>query len=151
LRGFNVENTNLLEAEHEDTHFSDSILNETKSPEIGLNNHNFDKTTLNRRSSIKSSKEDLFVDSNAVNPGMIEKAVIDLIEKVKSNIQLDQVKAICERQLGIEKIDKIGFKHGDIVTHNGQVAFKLDFKISYNLSLLLDRKGKLINKADLKA
>ena len=91
------------------------------------------------------------MDSNAVNPGMIEKAVIDLIEKVKSNIQLDQVKAICERQLGIEKIDKIGFKHGDIVTHNGQVAFKLDFKISYNLSLLLDRKGKLINKADLKA
>jgi hypothetical protein len=82
---------------------------------------------------------------------MIEEAVIDLIEKVKSNIQLDQVKAICKHQHGIGKIDKIDFEHGDIVTHNGQVAFKLDFKISYNLSLLLDRKGKLINKADLKA
>ena len=91
------------------------------------------------------------MDLNAVNPGMIEKAVSDLIEKVKSNIQLDQVKAICKHQPDIEKIDKIDFEHGDIVTHNGQVAFKLDFKISYNLSLLLDRKGKLINKADLKA
>ena len=91
------------------------------------------------------------MDLNAVNPDMIEEAVSDLIEKVKSNIQFDQVKAICKPQDFIEKIDKIDFKHGDIVTNNGQVAFKLDFKISYNLSLLLDRKGKLINKADLKA
>jgi hypothetical protein len=90
------------------------------------------------------------VDSNAVNPDMIEKAVIDLIEKVKSSIQLDQVKAICKHQHGIETIDKIDFKHGDIVTHNGQVAFKLDFKISHNFSILLDRKGKLINKPDQK-
>ena len=91
------------------------------------------------------------MDSNAVNTGMIEKAVIELIDKVKSNIQLDQVKALCKHQHGLEKIDKIDFKQGDIVTHDGQVAFKLEFKVSYNLSLLLDRTGKLINKSDLKA
>ena len=91
------------------------------------------------------------MDLDAVKPDTIEEAVSDLIEKVKSNIQFDQVKAICAHKHFIEKIDKIDFKHGDIVTNNGQVAFKLDFKISYNLSLLLDRKGKLINKADLKA
>jgi hypothetical protein len=130
---------------------SDSIRKEKKSPEIGLNNHSFDKTSPTRISSIKSSKEDLFVDSNAVNPNMLEKAVIDLIEKVKSNIQLDQVKAICKHQHGIEKIDQIDITHGDIVTHEDQVAFKLDFKISYNLSLLLDRKGNFIKKADSKA
>jgi hypothetical protein len=38
------------------------------------------------------------VDSNAINSGMIEKAVIDLIKKIKSNIQLDQVKAISKHQ-----------------------------------------------------
>jgi hypothetical protein len=98
-------------------------------------------------------KEGLFVDSIAVNPGMIEKAFNDLIEKIKANIQLDQVKAICKHQHGLEKIDKVVFKSGDIVTHNDQVACRLDFKISifYNLSFLLDRKGKLIKKADLKA
>jgi histidyl-tRNA synthetase len=81
----------------------------------------------------------------------LKMAVIDLIEKVKSNIQLDQVKAICKNQHGIEKIDKIDCIDGDIVTHNDQVAFKLDFKISYNLSLLLDRNGNFIKKADLNA
>ena len=151
LRGLNIANTNLLEADDEDISLSDSIQKGKKPPEIGLNNHTFDKTAPTRISSINISKEDLFVDSNAVNPNMLEKAVIDLIEKVKSNIQLDQVKTICKHQHGIEKIDKIDCTHGDIVTHNDQVAFKLDFKISYNLSLLLDRKGNFIKKADSKA
>ena len=151
LRGLNIANTNLLEADDEDTSLSDSIRKEKKSQEIGLNNHTFDKTSPTRISNIKISKEDLFVDSNAVNPNMLEKAVIDLVEKVKSNIQLDQVKAICKNHHGIERIDKIDCTHGDIVTHNDQVAFKLDFKISYNLSLLLDRKGNFIKKADSKA
>jgi hypothetical protein len=43
-------------------------------------------------------KDDLFVDLNVVNSGMIEKVGIDLIKKINSNIQLDQVKAICKHQ-----------------------------------------------------
>jgi hypothetical protein len=84
------------------------------------------------------------VDLAAVNPDTIEKAIGDLIDKVKSNVQLDQIKALCKNQYGLEKIDNINITQGDIVTHDGEVAFKLDFKISYNLSLLLDRKGNLI-------
>ena len=151
LRGLNIANTNLLEADDEGTKLTDSIRKQKKSSGLALNNHTSDKTTPNQKPAVKSSKEDLFVDSNAVNPNMLEKAVVDLIEKVKSNIQLDQVKAICKNQQGIEKIDKIEITNGDIVTHKDQVAFKLDFKISYNLSLLLDRKGNFIKKEDSKA
>ena len=168
---------NLSWDDHKDTCFSDTVQNETNLPEIGLDNHHFDKAKLNRKPSIKSSKEDLIadldpykpamieeaiidlkeedliVDLDAIKPDMIEAAINDLIEKIRSNIHLDQLKAICKHQHGVEKIDKIEFEHGDIVSHNGQVACKLDFiiSISYNLSLLLDRKGKLINKYDLKA
>ena len=145
LEDLKVVNTNLQEAANEDTNSYDSILNENKPIEIRLNKHNIDKTTLNRKSSIKSSKEDLFVELNAVNPGMIEEAIVDLIEKLKSNIQFEQIKAICAHKNFIESIDKIDFKNGDIVTHDGEVAFKLDFNITYNLSLLLNRDGKLIN------
>ena len=148
LRGLNIANTNLLEADDEDTKLSDSIRKEKKSPEIRGKKHTLDKTIPDKNPGIKSSKEDLSVDSNAVNPNMLEKAVADLIEKVKSDIQLEQVKAICKNHHGIEKIDNIDCTHGDIVTHKDQVAFKLDFKISYNLSLLLDRKGNFISKAD---
>ena len=51
----------------------------------------------------------------------------------------------------LKKIDKIECTNGDIVTHNDQIAFKLDFKISYDLSLLLDRHGKSIRKTDSSA
>jgi uncharacterized protein YjbI with pentapeptide repeats len=145
LRGLNIKNIDLPEADHEDANVSDSIQYETKSPVIRLNHYKLDQATLNSKSSIKSSKGDLFVDLNAVNPNMIEEAIVDLIEKLKSNIQFDQVKAICAHKHFIESIDKIDFKNGDIVTHDGKVAFKLDFNITYNLSLLLDREGKLIN------
>ena len=45
----------------------------------------------------------------------------------------------------LEAGDEADFINGDIIVHDGQVAFKLNFHISYNLSLLLDRNGKLIN------
>ena len=65
--------------------------------------------------------------------------------KEKSNIKFDDIKRLCAHHHFIEKMDKIDFQHGDIVTHDRKVAFKLDFKITYNLSLLVDREGKMIN------
>jgi uncharacterized protein YjbI with pentapeptide repeats len=164
LSGLNVENIEHPEADQEDTNFSSFIENEKGPPQIGPKNHRFDKTRLNLRPSIKSSKEDLIVDIDAIKPNMIEEAINDLIEKVKSNIQPDELKTIFTTFKNENLIDKkaeIDFKHGDIVANNGQVAFQLDFKISYDLSLLLNRNGKLIkfiarsrdkliNKDDLK-
>lgn len=146
FEGANLDKANfeayLPEAELKDTNISDPILKETKSQRAGINDHESDKTK--RRLSVKTAKEDLFVDSKSVNPNMIDEAVVDLIRKVKSSIHIDQVKARCKQQPDIEKIAKVDFEHGDIVTHNDQVAFKLDYRISYKLSLLLDRKGNLI-------
>ena len=131
LRGPNIKNINLPVVDHEDANFSDPIQNKVKSPEIELE-------------TIKSSKENLFVDENVINPEVIEKAIVGLIEKVKSKIQLDQLKMIFKHQNFIDQIRKIDFKNGDIVTHKGQIAFKLDCNISYNSSLLIDRNGKII-------
>jgi uncharacterized protein YjbI with pentapeptide repeats len=120
-------------------------LSKTDSSEVGAKNHKSDMVTLNRTSNIKSAKEDLTVDLNAVDSAIIEAAINDLMEKLKSNIQLDQLKAICKQQGFIESIDKIDFKKGDLVMYDGQVAFKLNFNITHNFGLLVDRKGKFIN------
>ena len=45
-------------------------------------------------------------NSKAINPDMIDEEVIDMVEKLKSKIQLDLVKSICKHKHGIEKIDK---------------------------------------------
>jgi uncharacterized protein YjbI with pentapeptide repeats len=130
---------------------SDSLTKETTISAPLIKNNKSEKADRDSTSDTKSSKEDLVVKLAAVNQDTIEKAIGDLIDKIKSNVQLDQVKTLCRHQHGLEKIDKIDISRGDIVTHNGQLAFKLDFKISYNLSLLLDRKGNLINNSDYKA
>ena len=130
---------------------SDSLTKETTISAPLIKNNKSEKADRDSTSDTKSSKEDLFVKLAAVNQDTIEKAIGDLIDKIKSNVQLDQVKTLCRHQHGLERIDKIDISRGDIVTHNGQLAFKLDFKISYNLCLLLDRKGNLINNSDYKA
>ncbi|MDH3956111.1 MAG: pentapeptide repeat-containing protein [Desulfobacteraceae bacterium] len=130
---------------------SDSLTKETTISAPLIKNNKSEKADKDSTSDTKSSKEDLVVKLAAVNQDTIEKAIGDLIDKIKSNVQLDQVKTLCRHQHGLERIDKIDISRGDIVTHNGQLAFKLDFKISYNLCLLLDRKGNLINNSDYKA
>ena len=144
LINHNIKKINLPEADDGDTNHSDTIQNEAKSPVLGYNKHNIDQTTQYQWSNSTLGKENLSVDSNTVDSDMINEAISDLIEKIKSNIQFDQVKAICKNQRVIDKVAEFDFKQGDIVTHNGQVAIKLEYNISYNLSLLLDRNGKLI-------
>jgi uncharacterized protein YjbI with pentapeptide repeats len=147
LKVFNIDEY-LPKANMRNNIISDSLTKETTISGPLIKNYKSEKATKDSTSDTKSSKEDLFVELAAVNQDTIEKAIGDLIDKVKSNVQLDQVKSLCKHQHGLEKIDEIDISQGDIVTHNGQIAFKLDFKISYNLSLLLDRKGNLINKSD---
>ena len=134
----------LPENDFKDIGISEPLGSKNPSPESVKKNHKFDKVTLDRNSNIKSTREDLSVDSKAIDPDMMDKAVVDMVENVKSNIPLDLVKAIYKHKHGIENIEKIDFENGDLVTHNDRVAFKLDFKISHKFSLLIDRKGNFI-------
>jgi hypothetical protein len=101
-------------------------------------------TPPNRKSTAKTTKEKTTVDSNLVNNDILENAVNELIEKVRLKVSTEQIKKICEDQNVIDSIEKVDYEHGDLVTHNNQVAFKLNFKVSYNLSLLIDRNGNRI-------
>jgi hypothetical protein len=85
------------------------------------------------------------MDTITVGEHVIEDSIRDIIEKIKSNIDLEQVKAVCKEQHGIETVENIDFKNGDIVAHNDQVAFKLDFEIRFVLPMLIDRHGNCVS------
>jgi hypothetical protein len=80
----------------------------------------------------------------------LEKQVIrdttrELIEKLKNYIiDLEHVRTVCKEQHGIETVENIDFEKGDIVSCKGNIASKLDLKISFYLSILIDRKGNYI-------
>jgi uncharacterized protein YjbI with pentapeptide repeats len=123
------------------------FFSEPKENEVELSDNDFtfqDLKKLISDSSInmKTKKEELVVDSIAIDQAMLEEALRELIRKIKSNISNDHVEEIFKERYGIEKIDKIDFERGEIVPQNEQIAFKLDFLISCPLSLLIDRNGK---------
>ena len=80
-----------------------------------------------------------------IGQNVIQDGILELIEKIISNIHLKQVKTICKKQHCIEMVENIDFKNGDIVANNDQVAFKLDFEICFVLPTLIDRKGNFIS------
>ena len=75
---------------------------------------------------------------------VIGDSIRELIEKIKSNIDMDQVRTVCKEQHGIETVENIDLKDGDIVTYKDQVAFKLDFEINFLLPVMIDRQGNCI-------
>jgi hypothetical protein len=78
---------------------------------------------------------------------VIRDTIRELIEKLKNYIiDLEQVRAVCKEQHGIETVENIDFEKRDIVNYKGKIAFKLDLKISFDLSILIDRKGNCISK-----
>ena len=69
----------------------------------------------------------------------------ELIEKLRNYIiNLEQVRAMCKEQYGIETIENIDFENYDSATYKDNRASKLDLKISFCLSIFIDRKGNYI-------
>ena len=141
LKGVNFDKTKYQSADFDGAIFSDPLANRMELPEIELTD--LDLYNLISDSAIKfwTKKEDLSVDSISIDNAMIEDAFHQLIDKIRSNISEDQIKAICKEQHGIDKIERVDFEKGNLVSHESQVSIKLDFKISHTLSLLIDRKG----------
>ena len=141
LRGTGFENTNFKMADTKFAISSDQISDVFTLADTGNTFPNFKNSPSNGRNINSTAKEDSSMDSISIDHGMMEEAYRGMIEKVKSNIHYDQVKTICRDRHGIEEVTEIDFERGDLVTHKEQIAVKLDFKISYRLSLLIDRSG----------
>jgi hypothetical protein len=82
-----------------------------------------------------------------VDENVLENAKIELIEKLKTNINLDSLKEICKENHGIKMISGIDCTSGDIVSHNGAIAYQLDYDIRFSMKLLIDSAGNCIDIA----
>ena len=159
-----ISNSSLSEAELENDTFERAHLNETnfsreffpaakengpKLSEADFTYQDLDKLLSESSINIKPKREEMLVNSIVIDQAMLEEALRGLIDRIKSNISDDQVKAIFQEQYGIEKIDRIDFESGNVVAKNEQVSFKLDFQVSCTMSLLIDRGGKCtVSSAD---
>lgn len=79
------------------------------------------------------------------DPDVIKNSEKNLIEAVKDDLDPDAVKNIIEKKLAAAVPSSRG---GEIIVHNKEVAFKLDFDIQLNGSLMFDRQGNHIPESD---
>lgn len=78
------------------------------------------------------------------DPRVIEKSEHDLIQAVQKKLDPDTVKQILSDHL--DRIS-VSSKGGQIVIHDHQIAFRLDFDLQLSGSLLFDRQGNYISGA----
>lgn len=79
------------------------------------------------------------------DPDVIKNGEKDLIQAVKDDLDLDIVKKIMQNKMTAESISSKG---GEIVVHNNEIAFRLDFSIEISGSLMFDRHGNYIPGPD---
>lgn len=82
------------------------------------------------------------------NKEAIQKAKSALIEHIKKSLDLNQIRKILEDQHNIDIGDDIEVHNGEVVIHNNQVAYKMEFEILLSLSVLLDSEGNYIPPED---
>jgi hypothetical protein len=79
------------------------------------------------------------------NSEIIKNGEQELIDAITADLDWSAIEKIIlkEHNLGIE--EDIEYKSGDIVAVDNQIAYKLEFEVKVNLSVLLDRKGDYLS------
>ncbi len=79
------------------------------------------------------------------DPDVIKNGEKDLIDAVKDDLDLDTIKEIMQNKMNAKTISSKG---GEIVVHNNEIAFRLDFNIEISGSLMFDRQGNYIPESN---
>ncbi len=79
------------------------------------------------------------------DPDVIKNGEKDLIDSVKDDLDLDAVKQILEKKIAATTLSAKG---GQIVVHNNEIAFRMDFDLNLSGSLMFDRNGNYISDTD---
>jgi hypothetical protein len=79
------------------------------------------------------------------NAEVIKSGEKDLIDSITADLDWGAIENIflTEHNLGID--EDIEYKRGDIIACNNQVAYKLEFTVKVNLSVLINRDGEYLS------
>lgn len=73
----------------------------------------------------------------SLDPKVMESALSALVDQLKSKIDRDYIETVCKEQYGIEKIEGVEHKEGNVVAINDQVGCRLDFEVRFPMSIFV--------------
>ncbi len=69
----------------------------------------------------------------------------ELIDTITGDLNWDSIEQIIRKKHHIALEDDIEYQNGNIIVHNKQIAYKLEFKIRVSLSVVFNREGECID------
>jgi uncharacterized protein YjbI with pentapeptide repeats len=160
FQGANLEKASLFSAEVEDANFIDANLKNALLDFTSLDGAcfdganltgaNFTKAIINDtdlEDLIRSYREDSSImKKNNIDNHILEQAKSEFIEKIITAVNQEQIKDVVVEKYGIKSINSINIKNGDIISHNSQIAYRLEFETTILLSCILDSDGNLLDE-----
>jgi hypothetical protein len=81
------------------------------------------------------------------NAEIIKDGEQDLIDAINGDLDWGTLEKIFKKDHGLGIGEDVAYKEGDIVVHNGQVAYRLEFEVKVTMAVLVDRQGRYIEMA----
>jgi len=81
------------------------------------------------------------------NDQIIRNGEQDLIDAINGDLDWEVMEEIFQKEHKLGFGEDVEYKKGDIIVHDNQVAYRLEFDVKVNLSVLLDRQGGCISIA----
>jgi hypothetical protein len=79
----------------------------------------------------------------SIDRQVMQSVMSGVTDQLKSKIDLNHVKKICKKRYGIETINGVEHKGGNMAVFNGQIACKLDFEVRFPMSVLITTKENI--------
>jgi hypothetical protein len=79
------------------------------------------------------------------NANVIKTGEQDLIDAITADLDWGVIEEIFRKEHKIGIKEEIEYKKGDIIAHNNQIAYRLEFEVKVNLAVLLSREGDYIS------
>ncbi len=79
------------------------------------------------------------------DPAVIKSGENELIDAITADMDWGVIGKVFLEKHKLDIDDDVEYKNGDIVVYNNQIAYKLEFDVKVNLSILLDREGNYMS------
>ncbi len=79
------------------------------------------------------------------DPEIIKDSEKELIDAITGDLDWDVIEKVFKKEHNLSLHDDVEYKQGDIVVHNNQIAYKLEFDVKVKLSVLFNRNGEYLS------
>ena len=79
------------------------------------------------------------------NAEIIKNGEKDLIDSITADLDWKAIEEVFLTDHNLNIDEEVEYKNGDIVAYENQVAYKLDFTVKVNLSILMNRDGEYLS------